>query len=258
MDSKLVQLLVKEIRLFFSRAKKKKAVLGLSGGIDSALCAVLLVKALGKKNVSALLLPFEGISSEQNQSDAKNLSKKLGIARFTVKINEFAEQYSGLPWKQPDAAKANLLARVRATVLYNFANSTNSLVCGTGNKSEILLGYFTKYGDAAADFFPIGGLYKTEVRQLALQVGLPKAFLEKAPTAELCAGQTDEGEIGVKYTEIDPILLHVVKGGKTKQQIIALGFPKKAVERVFSLMAANKHKREQPPILKTSAKQPYT
>lgn len=254
MAQNIVQLLVKEIRLFFSNAKKKKAVLGLSGGIDSALCAALLVKALGKKNVCALLLPFEGISSEQNLADAKNLAKKLGITPFAVKINEFAEPYSGLPWKQSKAVKANLLARIRAAILYNFANSTDSLVCGTGNKSEILLGYFTKYGDAAADFFPIGGLYKSQVRELAAQIGLPKEFLGKAPTAELWVGQTDEGEIGVKYAEIDQILRQAVEGGKTKRQIIAFGFPKKAVERVFFLMAASKHKRAPAPMLKISPK----
>lgn len=245
----LAKKLVLSVKRFFSKAGKKKAVLGLSGGIDSAVCVTILVKALGVRNVSALLLPAKGVSSEKNRKDAKKLAKSLGVRHYVLELGSFIAPFKKLPWKQSKTAMLNLFARQRAVLLYNYANSTGSMVCGTGNKSEIMLGYFTKFGDAAADFFPIGGLYKSEVRELALHFGLPKEFLQKVPTAELWGGQTDEGEIGVKYGEIDQILELAVGGKKTKAEVIRLGHAKKDVERVFSLFNQSRHKRELPPIL---------
>lgn len=250
--------LVLSVKRFFANAGKKKAVLGLSGGIDSAVCAVILVKALGKRNVSALLLPAKGISSEKNLIDAKNLAKSLCIRHYVLELTNFMASFKDLPWLRSKTAttttaaataRQNLFARQRAVILYSYANSTDSLVCGTGNKSEILLGYFTKFGDAAADFLPIGGLYKSQVREMARHFGLPKEFLQKAPSAELWEGQTDEGEIGVKYEEIDQILGLAFDEKKTKTQVIRLGHAKKDVERVFALFNQNRHKRELPPIL---------
>ncbi|MBI2598014.1 MAG: NAD+ synthase [Candidatus Diapherotrites archaeon] len=253
----LYKKLVKGIRRFFAKAGKKKAVIGLSGGIDSALCACLFVQALGKKNVFALLMPLKGISSKKNLLDAKKYAKKLGVRHFIIPIELFALPFLGLPWKRSNSASSNLFARLRAVILYDFANSSNAMVCGTGNKSELLLGYFTKYGDAAADFFPIGDLYKTDVRGIAKFLGIPKEFLEKAPTAELWVGQTDEGEIGAKYAEIDQILKLFVEKGKSRSKLLGFGFSRKKVERIMALHRQSRHKRELPPIIKTGKKQ-YT
>jgi len=247
---KLKTKLIKQIKHFFSKTNKTKAVLGLSGGVDSAVCAFLLSKALKPRNIIAILMPVKGVSSKKNTVDAKKLAQKLGINYFVVPLDRFIAPFSHLSWKSSKRAGQNLFARQRAVILYHFANSKNTLVCGTGNKSEILLGYYTKHGDGAADFFPLGGVYKTNVLKLAKNIDLPIEFIEKPPSAELWVGQTDEKEIGVTYEEIDDILMAIEKN-KSKSQIIKLGHSKKSVDRIFLLIEQNKHKRERPPILKS-------
>jgi len=241
--------LIKEIKKFFLKNKKKNAVLGISGGIDSALCATLLVKALGPKNITALLMPAFHLTSKQNTMDAKKLVVLLGINYFTVPIDRFIAPFSHLAWKQSKRALQNLFARQRAVILYSFANTKNAIVCGTGNKSEILLGYFTKYGDGAADFFPIGDLFKTQVLQLAKYHKLPKEIIEKTPTAELFLGQSDEKDLGAKYSEIDKILFLKIKN-QTTAQIQKKGHKKKIVQNILKKVNESKHKRETPTIIK--------
>ncbi len=238
------------IKDFFSKTKKKKAVLGLSGGIDSAICATLLAKALGPKNVTAILMPVKDRSLPENFSDAKALAKKLKIKPIIVELDQFCTPFSALPWKQSKIASSNLFARLRTVILYNYANSSDSIVCGTGNKTEFLLGYFTKFGDGAADFFPIGDLFKTQVRELAKYNGLPETFLTKSPSAELWAGQTDEDEIGVKYDQIDKILFKLIVEKMSWQQIVEVGYPISEVRRVLSLVQKNAHKTALSPVVK--------
>ena len=247
---KLSEKLVKGIKKFFLKAKIKKVVLGLSGGIDSALCAVLLIKALGPKNVTAIFMPVRGVSSDESLKDAKKLSRSLGIKFITIYLNQFSNPFEKLSWRQSKRARLNLFARLRAVILYNYANSHNVIVCGAGNKTEFLLGYFTKFGDGAADIFPIGELYKTNVRELAVHLNLPQEILKKEPSAELWKGQTDEGEIGVKYEEIDRILQLAVEKKKSKLQISKLGHSQKNVRIVLSLFEKNRHKLEFPPVVK--------
>ncbi len=229
--------LVSGIKKFFSRQGKTKAVLGLSGGIDSAVTLKLLCEALGPESVTAILMPNTKLTKQSSVEDARKLSESLGVKYFVVPIDGVLERFEALPWQQGGIAKANLNARVRALILYNYANTYACLVVGTGNKSEFWMGYFTKHGDGAADMFPIGGILKTEVRALARHFGLPKEFLEKVPSAELWAGQEDEKELGVTYEVLDELLPLVL--GKKK---IPKGKEAEA-KKISEAIKATEHKR---------------
>lgn len=225
---------------FFEKAGFKKAVVGLSGGVDSALVAKFAVLALGKENVTALLMPHDDISLASSLPDAKAFAEELGIEYRTVSVRDYVERYKKLPWDETELAHMNIQARIRMTILYHYANSHNALVLGTGNKSEITLGYFTKYGDGGADVFPIGDLYKTDVWKIAEELSLPKTIIKKTATAELKAGQTDEGEIGMSYVEIDEILKKFEAGGTAETDN-----EKELMQRIES----NKHKGELSPVI---------
>lgn len=202
--------LVYSAREFFEKNGFSKAVVGLSGGIDSALVAKILTEVLGAKNVTAISMPLNSKVSKTNVEDAKNWAKALGINFLLQPLNGFAKPFNKLKWKKSKIAFGNSIARLRMNILYNFANSKKAIVAGTGNRTELLLGYFTKYGDGGVDVLPIGSLYKTEVIELAKFLKLPKNIVEKTPTAGLWQGQTDEGEIGMKYSEMDSILKAIV------------------------------------------------
>ncbi len=239
----LAKKLVKGIKGFFAEQGKSKAVLGLSGGIDSALVLKLLCESLGAGNVTALLMPNTKLTKSASVEDARSLAESLGVAHFVVPIDGILERFEALPWVQSDVAKANLNARARALVLYNYANTHDCIVVGTGNKSEFYMGYFTKYGDGAADFFPIGGLLKKQVRQLARHFGLPKEFLEKAPSAELWEGQEDEKEMGIAYEVLDELLPLVLKKKKVPKGKEAIA------KKIFAKIKATEHKRAAAKIL---------
>ncbi|MFH1256372.1 MAG: NAD+ synthase [Candidatus Diapherotrites archaeon] len=241
--------LVKKTKNFFRKAGKKKAVLGLSGGIDSALALLVLKEALGAKNVFVLLMPEKGLTKEANMADAKKLAEKLGVKFKEIEISAILKPFKQLPWKQSRIAKANLKARSRMQVLYSYANSFNALVVGTGNKTELCLGYFTKHGDGACDVLPLGDLWKTEVRVLAKFKKLPETFLEKAPSAELFKGQTDEGEIGASYAEMDAALELLVEKRLSRQKILAAGVSGKTLSLVEKKMKESEHKRSMPEII---------
>ncbi len=235
--------LVSGIRKFFAEQGKSKAVLGLSGGIDSAVVLKLLCEALGSGNVTALLLPNTEITKQANVEDGRRLAEALGAKYFVFPIDGILERFEALPWQQNAVAKANLNARARALVLYNYANTNNCLVVGTGNKSEFYMGYFTKYGDGAADLFPIGGILKTEVRALGRHLGIPKEFLEKTPSAELWAGQEDEKEMGLTYEALDELLPPILEGGKIPKGKEAVA------KKISETIAATEHKRKPAEIL---------
>lgn len=239
------------IQRYFRDAGFEKAVIGVSGGVDSALSLKLTVDALGHENVTALTLPENGVSSDENQLHAKGLCKYLQVEHFSFSINRFLTDFLALPWKPNNLAQINTKARVRMVVLYSFANTRNALVIGTSNKTELALGYGTKHGDLAADLEIIGDLYKDEVYALAQHVGLPDEFITKPPSAELYSGQTDEDELGMSYKEIDNILRKIAKGA-TKDELINKGMQPNSVHKVFRLMEINRHKIESAPMIKLS------
>ncbi len=238
--------LVKAAREFFKKAGFKKAVLGMSGGIDSALCARLLVDALGRENVTALIMPEGGVSLKDNVDDAVSYCSKLKIKCFLVPINRFVREFDRAEWKKNNISKINTRSRIRAVLLYNYANANKALVCGTSNKTELMLGYFTKYGDGAVDFELIGSLYKSEVFLLAKHLELPEEIIEKIPSADLYSGQEDEKEIGGSYEEIDKILDFFVEKKLNKKIVLKKVKKEKLVERVFYLMEKNSHKLKIP------------
>ncbi|NJD54479.1 MAG: NAD+ synthase [Candidatus Methanoperedens sp.] len=227
------------------------AVIGLSGGIDSALTAYLTVSALGKENVLGLLLPEKGISSKQDIDDAIEVANILGIEYKIIEISPVLASFSSaIPIFNSKAktANGNLKARIRMCILYYYANLMGRMVVGTGNKTELLLGYFTKYGDGGVDIEPIGDLYKTQVRSLSKYMGIPSRIIEKTPTAGLWPGQTDESELGVSYEMADQILTMLVDEKKNISGIKDK-FPSGIVDKLEARISSSGHKRMSPPVI---------
>jgi len=244
---KAYQAIINGIQNYFRDNNFKNAVLGVSGGLDSSVTVKLAADALGPENVIALTMPETGITSTENMMHAKKLCEFLGVHSLNQSINSYMLNYATLPWKQSDMANMNTKARVRGTILYNFANTHNALVIGTANKSELMLGYGTKHGDLAADIFPLGDMFKTEVYALADFLEMPKEIIEKIPTAELYPGQTDAAELGGSYEELDVILKQYELG---EDMLIEKGMNAVLVRKVFMRMKANKHKLEKPFVVK--------
>ena len=244
---KIYDELIGGIKSYFKQSGLSRAVLGISGGIDSSLTLKLAMDALGPGKVTALSMPETGISSAENTAHAKKLSQALGAEFYAVPINRFLLPFTQIPWSASQLANQNLKARLRAVLLYHYANSKNALVLGTSNKSELLLGYGTKYGDLAADLEVIGDLFKEEVVSLADFVGLPREIIDKIPSAELYKGQTDEADLGAPYGEIDPILKRVDLG---LENLIGRGINAALVHSIFNRIEKNKHKSVMPPVIK--------
>lgn len=239
--------LIKGIQKYFKKSGITRAVVGVSGGIDSSLTLKLAVDALGAENITAISMPELGVSSTQNIEHAKKLCEALEVTFFSQPINQSLTTFAHLPWNSSPTAHNNTKSRLRAVLLYHYANTANALVLGTSNKSEILLGYGTKFGDLAADLEVLGDLYKEDVFALADFVGLPKEIIEKAPTAELYEGQTDADELGAPYSELDPILKRLDLG---VEGMIERGMNPTLVHKIFRRIESNKHKSEMPPIIK--------
>jgi NAD+ synthase len=239
---KTIQILTKNLKLFFQKNNFQKAVVGVSGGVDSACTLKLGIKALGKENITALLMPESGVSKTANLEDARNLVKSEGVEYFEISLKPFIKNFEQMPWKHSDYADMNIRARLRMAILYHFANSRNAIVLGTGNKTEVLLGYGTKYGDFGVDVEVLGVLWKTEVFHLAKELGLPEQFYTKTPSAELHEGQTDEEEIGVSYEIIDRILQNAEKDEKQVDD-------EKTVQKILNMVEINKHKTRNIPVI---------
>lgn len=225
MKKKIVMWIKKQVK----SAKAKGVVLGLSGGVDSAVAAALSCQAVGKSNVLALFLPCN--SMPQDLKDAKLVAKTLKLRTKLVNLSKVYDVFIKLLPLGSSLARANLKPRLRMAALYYFANKFNYLVCGTGNKSEISVGYFTKFGDGGADILPLAGLLKRQVRALARQLNIPEQIISKAPTAGLWQGQTDEKEMGITYNELDDILMRIEKKKRQVAPLIKVSMVKMMILR---------------------------
>ncbi len=245
------QILVAFLRDEVQRTGLQRAVLGLSGGIDSALSCYLAVEALGPGNVMALRLPYKA-SAADSLAHAQLVIDQLGIESETFDITSMVEPV--LATLPPEASKrrGNVMARARMVVWYDRSAALNALVIGTSNKTEILLGYSTLFGDSASALNPLGDLYKTQVRQLARAVGVPAPIIEKPPSADLWPGQTDEGEMGLTYERVDQLLYLLVDQRYKPEECLEAGFEKAFVERVLKTIRQNQFKRMPPIIAKLS------
>ncbi len=239
-----------------AEAGAQGVVVGLSGGVDSTLTTYLAVRALGRNRVHALILPDARVTPKRDVDDAIRVAEELGVEYHVVNIDEIYDAFSSaLPFFSTDkvVANGNLRARIRMAILYYYANAFNALVCGTGDRSEILLGYFTKYGDGGVDILPIGDLYKTQVREMARRLGVPENIAEKPSSPRLWAGQLAEEELGASYLEIDNVLYRYVDLAWPSERIAEdTGIPLEKVKAIIRRVHANEHKRMMPPIAKVS------
>jgi len=243
------QILVDFIRDKVAGAGFSKAVIGLSGGIDSSLSGCLAVEALGPENVKAVRMPYK-TSSRESLEHAKLVIDNLGVLNITVPITDMVEPlFERFPSVDP-IRRGNAMARARMIVLYDQSQAFEGLVVGTGNKTEFLLGYTTLYGDAACAFNPLGDLYKTQVRQLARAMGVPEVIITKPPSADLWVDQTDEGELGFTYDEVDQLLYLLVDQEYTPDECIAAGYTEQFAKGVVNMIRKNSFKRVVPPIAK--------
>nr|MDA3814601.1 NAD+ synthase [Candidatus Cloacimonadota bacterium] len=216
-----VELIVKFIQAQLSSAGFSKLIVGLSGGIDSCVTAALCAKAAGKENVFGVMMPYRK-SHPDSLNDAVEVAETLGIKHEVIDISPIVDSYLNKYAPEADLLrKGNRMARERMCVLYDLSAKYKALVAGTGNLSELMIGYCTQYGDSACAFEPIGHLYKSEIYKMAKILGLPQSVITKKPTADLWAGQTDEDEMGITYAELDEILYNMLEMKKDEKELIS-------------------------------------
>ena len=237
------------IRGQLRQAGFERAVLGLSGGIDSALVAYLVAEAIGPERLLCVLMPYR-TSSPASRSDAEEVVRRLGCASELVEITPMVDGFYGPDTDASALRRGNFMARMRMSVLYDRSVTWNGLVVGTGNKTESLIGYTTVFGDSACAFNPIGDLYKSQVRQMAAAIGVPDEIIAKAPSADLWPDQTDEGEGGFSYPQLDRLLFWRIDKRRSIDEVVAFGFERSLVERVDRMVAGAEFKRQVPPIAK--------
>jgi len=245
------QILTGFIKSEVTRVGYSRAVINLSGGLDSAISCVLAVDALGAQNVLALCLPYR-TSSPDSLEHAQLIIDKFKIQSETIDITEMVDPLIKRDPNISNMRKGNIMARARMIALYDQTEVFKGLPIGTSNKTEILLGYSTIWGDMASAINPIGDLYKTQARQLARAINVPAPIIDKAPSADLWGGQTDEGELGFTYEQVDQLLYLMVDQRYSPQECVEAGFDKKFVDTVLNRVRRNQFKRMQPPIAKLS------
>ncbi len=234
-----------------TRVGFSRAVIGLSGGIDSAVSCYLAAIALGPQNVLAIRMPYR-TSSQDSLDHAQLVINATGVQSMTIEITPMADPLLVQIPADALVRRGNVLARLRMIVLYDQSVAFNGLVVGTGNKTEILLGYSTLYGDSACALNPIGDLYKTQLRQLARTLGVPSEVIDKPPSADLWDGQTDEGELGFTYARVDQLLTLLVDQRYSPEECVQAGFEEKFIRQVIERIRRNHYKRVMPPIAKLS------
>jgi len=247
----LSRILVSFIRNEVEKVGVHRVVVGLSGGVDSSLSCMLAVEALGSENVLGLMMPYKS-SNPESLAHAEMVAKQCSIASLTIEITPQIDSYFE---RFPDAdqkRRGNKMARERMTILYDHSARWNGLVLGTSNKTELLLGYGTLYGDMASAINPLGDLYKTQVWALAEAVGVPEVIVRKRPSADLWQGQTDEEELGFSYREVDSLLYLMVDQRYSQPELLAAGFPEGFVDEVTLRIMNSQFKRRLPVIAKVS------
>ncbi|HEY6537871.1 MAG TPA: NAD+ synthase [Candidatus Dormibacteraeota bacterium] len=229
----------------------KGVVVGISGGVDSAVAAALAVSALGPSEVLGLALPYrESLSS--SLEDARMVARQLGIELLLIDISPQVDAYfSQFPTADPNR-RGNKMARERMSILYDASATRAALVLGTSNKSELLLGYSTLWGDGAHALNPLGDLYKTQVFQLARHLDLPASVLDKAPSADLFAGQSDEGDLGFSYSDADAILYQLIDRRLSLEEVVEAGSDRELVQTIWQRVRGSQFKRRAPLIAKLS------
>jgi len=245
------KILTSFIREEIAKAGFSSGILGLSGGLDSAVCAALAARALGPDHVIVCIMPY-GDSFPGDAEDARKLARTLKVKSCEIDIAPMVDAYFTRQPPSERLLKGNKMARERMSILYDYSNRESALVLGTSNKTEMLLGYGTIYGDMACALAPIGDLYKTQVRQLAAYLEIPEKIRDKAPTAGLWAGQTDEQELGLTYATIDEILYNLVDKRYSRKKLIEEGFNRDHIDKITRLIKRSQFKRSLPPIAKLS------
>ena len=240
-------LIIKDfIRQKIDESGASGVVIGLSGGVDSAVVSKLCADSIGPEKVLNVFMPSRA-STREDHKDAEKFSRKFGMEFKVVSIIPVVEAYQSiLPSPERKETLGNVMTRARMIVLFHQAKLMNRIVMGTSNKSELLMGYFTKFGDGGADFYPIGDLYKTEVKELAKKIGIPENLIEKVPTAGLWVGQTDEGEMGISYENLDVILMGIELGLTSEEIVSKTGLDPKLVDLVWNKHRTSVHKRKMP------------
>lgn len=251
--SDIANIIIEFIRLEVSRAQSNGVVVGLSGGVDSSVAVSLATQALGKTSVMGLILPDRKVTDQKDIDDAVELSKLLDIKYQIIDITDIKQKYTDLlPLEK--ISLGNLTARIRMTLLYYYANLFNKLVLGTSDKSEMMIGYFTKFGDGASDLLPLADLYKTQVRKLGMYLNVPKTILLKKSTPSLWVNQTAENEIGMEYEKIDNILKDLDDNNSAirDKNLVRKGYNTNDLAFITNLLSKNIHKRRTPKICSIS------
>ena len=246
-------LLIDFVRRETRKAGYSRVVLGLSGGVDSATAAAIACRALGPRRVLCALLPYR-TSSPRSLRDARRMARLLGSRTTTIDISPMFDADFRRQRGAGRVRRGNKMARERMSVLYDLSMADRALVLGTSNKTELLLGYGTIHGDTASALNPLGDLYKTQVRMLALHLGVPEEIVWKPPTADLWSGQSDEGEIGYPYSELDRLLVRLVDGRGDRADAVAAGFPARMVGAIIGRIVGSQFKRRPPLVAKLSTR----
>jgi NAD+ synthase len=247
------RLLVQFIREYIAKQGFSRVVLGLSGGLDSTVAAYLAVEALGKDNCVGVFMPHQ-ISRPNSRHDAEEIAAGLKIPQRLVEITSMVEAFKSAFGTITDLQLGNIMARCRMIVMYQISAEEKALVLGTSNKSEILMGYGTLYGDLACALDPLGDLYKTQVRQLAAHIGVPEKIIKKVPSADLWEGQNDEDELGVTYAEADRFLIRWVDGLSSRHELLAEGFDPEFTDRIMHRVNSQQYKSILPPLPKINGR----